>query len=367
MRLQWAAVAFSIFVAAILAHPSVGARLMFGSWCALIIVSLMICLSIAAICSVAYDHGIRALKSGRFFDLLKLELSGPGPTCLSPSEIKHFADRFCFHQDAFLVLKPGLFVYEPRVSYNITCFYYEGQLVSSDHEILLSAKWNRVPIVKVYMVAPPLDISPKDWIVKDEIRVKLPDDVKDFACVLPNMIRRAANGSPQLSDDQLDRFIEGLFFSGRRTGLSEVSTRSVCKNTQRALAFCKFIQEQDNVDLSDMSQSMLFSLEVRVILPASAFPTDEVRPQGHVILEVDKIVCPRRAEKYGETLVALMRRHSSDITVSQSPQGPRAYARCRVSLADENVARAIIKAIAREKGKRTNIKVIESHVESPRD
>lgn len=104
-----------------------------------------------------------------------------------------------------------------------------------------------------------------------------------------------------------------------------------------------------------------------LILPAAAFPQDVPRAQGHVTLEVDRLIKATRPQV--ETLAQLMRNRCSNLYI-ESVDGDRSYARVRIKIADEDIVRAVIKAIGRERGKRgINIKVVpESRIfESPRD
>lgn len=87
-------------------------------------------------------------------------------------------------------------------------------------------------------------------------------------------------------------------------------------------------------------------------LPAAAFPQNVPRPSGSVVIEVNNIIKPRQPQV--ETLVGLLRVRCPGFNV-EDVEGERSYARARISLADEDVIRAVIKAIGRERRRRVNI------------
>lgn len=115
------------------------------------------------------------------------------------------------------------------------------------------------------------------------------------------------------------------------------------------------------------TQDVLIATRQAVRIPADAFPQDTPRPQGHVTLEVDRLIKATRPQI--ESLAQLMRNRCPNLFI-EAVGGDRSYARVRVKMADEAVVRAVIKAMGRERGKRgVNIKAVpESRTfDSPRD
>mmetsp|Transcript_25498 Transcript_25498/g.53900 ORF Transcript_25498/g.53900 Transcript_25498/m.53900 type:complete len:155 (+) Transcript_25498:638-1102(+) len=83
-------------------------------------------------------------------------------------------------------------------------------------------------------------------------------------------------------------------------------------------------------------------------------------PDGVIILEVDNLIKPR-----SKPLAKLLEERCPEINAVQ-PDGERSYARVRVPFEQEKFARKCIEELAAEKGKRTNVKVINMLFNSPR-
>lgn len=101
-------------------------------------------------------------------------------------------------------------------------------------------------------------------------------------------------------------------------------------------------------------------------IPASAFPGSDRQSVCLVVLEVRGLINPKR-----DTVCALLRDMSSDLDARQV-DGPRAYARVRVSEDDAPLVRSMIKAIAQSRGKSSRaVECVEirelRQYESPRD
>lgn len=101
-------------------------------------------------------------------------------------------------------------------------------------------------------------------------------------------------------------------------------------------------------------------------IPAAAFPRAERQAEGYVVLEVNKIVNPRQPQS--NTLVMILRERCPGFNIEEV-EGDRNFARARIRIADEEVVRAVIKAVGRERRKRVTItEVSGSRVFlSPRD
>jgi len=102
------------------------------------------------------------------------------------------------------------------------------------------------------------------------------------------------------------------------------------------------------VEQADVENDILEAL----VIPAAAFSQTVPRPSGHVVLEVNNIIKPRQPQV--ETLVGLLRERCPGFNVGEV-EGERSFARARISLADEDVIRAVIKAIGRQRRRRVNI------------
>jgi len=92
--------------------------------------------------------------------------------------------------------------------------------------------------------------------------------------------------------------------------------------------------------------------------------------RGHAVLEADRIINRRPGQE--ETLGSMLRerRAHNKFYIQGSidnEEGPRSYARVRVSINDEDAIRSAIKDIGKERGKRVNVKTISRVFESPRD
>merc|ERR1712039_870540 len=90
-----------------------------------------------------------------------------------------------------------------------------------------------------------------------------------------------------------------------------------------------------------------------LVIPADAFPSQITQARGHVVLEVRGMV------KAGgrETITELLQARSPSLG-ALAVQGPRSFARTKVSLANEASARAMIKAIAEERGQKAAVKEV---------
>jgi len=104
---------------------------------------------------------------------------------------------------------------------------------------------------------------------------------------------------------------------------------------------------------------------LRVVIPPDAFPTQEPRPAGHVVLEANNLIKPGPGQ---DTLASLIQARFPNIRI-EACDGDRGYARVRVALEVEEVVKAIIKGIARELRKKTNVREVPGTrcFYSPRD
>lgn len=87
-------------------------------------------------------------------------------------------------------------------------------------------------------------------------------------------------------------------------------------------------------------------------------------PAGHIVMEATNLIAARRGRT--DTLVDLLRSHHPGMTMEQV-LGPRGYARVKITMENEDAVKATIKDIARARGVRTTIKVVERVFYSPRD
>jgi len=85
---------------------------------------------------------------------------------------------------------------------------------------------------------------------------------------------------------------------------------------------------------------------------------------GTAVLEADRIISPQSKM----TLTAIVQARCPHVTVEQPDAGGRRnYAQVKILLSEEEAVRLCIKQFAKEKGKRTNIKIVRMSFNSPPD
>jgi hypothetical protein len=87
----------------------------------------------------------------------------------------------------------------------------------------------------------------------------------------------------------------------------------------------------------------------------------DANPSGHIVIEVNHLIKPGKG-----TVVGLLQERAPWIN-AQPFSGKRSFARVRVNVAQEAAAFSAIKDIARDCGKRAEIKVVHRRFDSPRD
>merc|ERR1711920_643236 len=90
-------------------------------------------------------------------------------------------------------------------------------------------------------------------------------------------------------------------------------------------------------------------------IPVDAFPSQQPRLVGHVILEANNLV--DIGGKQIRTLESLIHERCPDIFVG-SVDGDRGFARVRITLEDEALVKAVIKAIAKGLGRKASVREV---------
>lgn len=289
-----------------------------------------------------------------------------------------------------LASNDALFVYEARSIYYACAFFYQGRLFTTDNDVLYAARFNSVEQLEV-SILPPFGFVPEAVADKTQgnrvsiffpyahaavgaaLRdaLKIVDLFKKLMAGVPLEDHRkcicALYGMPFLRAEATLRHayvvLAGLGLVGSVEEQLEVETALERLSDYRSLrSYVRFVMTV--IDEKTPKPAEGERQACSLALPADAFPTDSPRPMGHVVLEVDQIINARAGRN--ETLCNLIAGKCPRMEVSQ-PEGVRHYARVKVQIADETIVRAVIKQIARERGKRTNIKVVERAFYSPRD
>eukprot|EP00928_Gymnodinium_smaydae_P025338 TRINITY_DN20218_c0_g1_i1.p1 TRINITY_DN20218_c0_g1~~TRINITY_DN20218_c0_g1_i1.p1 ORF type:complete len:564 (+),score=41.52 TRINITY_DN20218_c0_g1_i1:213-1694(+) len=349
-----------------------------------------------SVCFVALVKiGLDQLNWRSLYDHILWELRPRGAIYVSRDQILYSKP------EVDLETRTGGLVSDPLRSYVINVFFYRGQLVSADDATLFSAQFNNIACVKALIVQPPMDVDLHRLEPSDYVSLQVRPWVADLGDVL-SPIASVFDDFEKMSSSLLGTF---YFESSDMFAKSLLEDQPhVVKFFQRLAQFVPPLDPAAGADSAEddivnflsiaggsfspeLLRSVLFgglsnlrqfvrlafgitekfapSIPMSLNFTQSVvFHIQEPQPQGYVILEADRIVCTRSGRE--ETLCSLIRERCPNMNVVQ-PDGDRPYARVRVSLADEAVVRAVIKALARERGKRSNVRVIERRFDSPRD
>lgn len=357
--------------------------------------SLWACPLCAAVASALLEWPFESWWS--FYDHILFQLCPQDTLEISPNQVLYSSGE--------VALEPriGVLVCDPLPSYSITAFFHHGQLVSTDDSTLHSARLNGVASLHVSVLQPlegpcanqlqpslnvKVQTGPWTFMFAMALQpiVKLFNSIEEFWCDTEGVLSQES--CDELAWSLLDNPLNVLSFQdlaswpGRPAfaeahstelesimstlldnSLSDEAIQDVLLGSldkmRRFLSLMDSIIEESNPP-PKAGEAQLLSL----VLPVAALTTSDPRPQGYVILEADKIVSTRPGRD--ETLYKLIKEKCPNLGVVQ-PEGDRHYARVRMPLADEAVVRAVIKSLAKERGKRSNVKVIERVYDSPRD
>eukprot|EP00427_Karlodinium_veneficum_P004524 CAMPEP_0169165826 /NCGR_PEP_ID=MMETSP1015-20121227/59625_1 /TAXON_ID=342587 /ORGANISM="Karlodinium micrum, Strain CCMP2283" /LENGTH=314 /DNA_ID=CAMNT_0009238455 /DNA_START=216 /DNA_END=1160 /DNA_ORIENTATION=- len=271
-------------------------------------------------------------------DYFMTQLLPREPIILGNDQLRYSSSTVAFESSH------ALFVYEARPMYSTCAFFYQGRLFTTDNDVLYAARLNSVEHLKVTILRP-FGLVPEtaaDGTHGNQVSIRLFfkfEEILKHALLAFEMVGRLRG-----QDSSLE------------------AARKILNDYCSLRSFVRFVMAV--IDEQTPKPPEGGCQPLALILPADAFPTDDPRPRGHVILEVDQIINARAGRN--ETLCNLIAERCPRIEISE-PEGVRAYARVKLPIADESIVRAVIKQIARERGKRTNIKLVEQQFYSPRD
>lgn len=245
---------------------------------------------------------------------------------LIPSPRRMFCSHLRYCQDSISArFSNGASVYSrdqselPFATHTIAACFHHHRLFALNSRTLFNAKHMGIESIIVYIVDKPLDWSTRFTARKPYTAIRVRGErIHQFEHVVRNWA--------------LDIYSDSMTAIGR--GLdSEMEA---------------MVQEQ------------------AVVIPADAFPTHEARPIGDVVLEVSNFINTRAGAEENITSIVLARCPNLQV---QAYAGDRSYARLRVALEDEAATRNVIKAIAKEQGKKISIREVRGtrRFNSPRD
>lgn len=259
-----------------------------------------------------------------FWDAVYKALSQPTPMHISVKELRYSSKHILSRTQDRLVVQA------PRNNYLIRAVFHHGFLFALDNYALYSACFNDVEEIPVYIVNKP----------------------KGFSRVVGSLG----------SGDRFSSWFDIEVVYEESPGLAQLQLDA--STLERFRPMTGRIPWALRAEATSAMHPQAGPAREAVRVPAEAFTQREDLPRGSVVLVVDRLV------KFGERLVDLIRERHPRLGVEDPPQGRRSDASVRVPLGHEATVREAIKALGRERGKRSiNIKAVPGTLvfDSPRE